>query len=141
MTTTKYKERDQHGGELEIEIDRDGLASIEVTDSTYDYYTFEVDAFDQPMVALDLLGPGSTDIPTWTPPANASDDTLVMIARDALIALRERRAAAAEQEKERAEQIKLINERLEGRPLSLVQPLGPQLHALGFRLATIGGDA
>lgn len=139
MTTTKYAERKPYHGELEINVNSEGLVSIEVTDSDYDSDTFLVERFDQSMIALDILGPGDTDqLPV--PPSDVSDDVLVNIARGALTALRERRAAAARQEEGRKEEIAAIAERLEGQPLSLTQPLGPQLHALGFRLVA-GGAA
>lgn len=138
---TTYKERSNYGGELEVQGTHDGKLHIEITDSSHDTYDFLVERFDQPMIALDILGPRTDDAPAWTPDLAASDDTLVMIARDVLTALRERRAEAARQEEVRKEELVAINARLEGQPLSLTQPLGPQLHALGFRLAVIGGAA
>lgn len=139
MTTTKYKERNPYHGELEVEVNPVGLISVEVTDSDYDSYTFLVDVFDQPMIALDILGPGDNG-PLPIPPTDVSDEVLINIARGSLVALRERRDAVAREESERKEQVEAIDNLLNARPLNVFAAFGEQLYARGFRAPT-GGAA
>ncbi|WP_159702746.1 hypothetical protein [Arthrobacter sp. 18067] len=134
---TTFTERNDLEGTLQVDVEGD--ATTLFVEDRNDSASFYADNFDLPLIALAIIGEDQvTDGEQMTVSMlpDTSDEVLVDLARAALRTLKDRREAAAAEE--RARKIAILDlEATLGGPespnLTLTKPIAEQLYNLGLR--------